>query len=66
LAYLRLKLEPWLEAELERTARRENRRSLSDTAVAMLKEAVSARRRVDRDVDALVAVLRGTVAEQAP
>jgi hypothetical protein len=57
MAYLRLKLEPWLESELERTARRENRRSLSDTAVAMIKEAIAVRRSADTKVSALVAAL---------
>lgn len=49
---------------IEQIALRENR-TITNATVTLLKEAISARRRTDSDVDALVAVLRSTV-EQAP
>jgi hypothetical protein len=58
MAHLRLILEPWLEAELERIARTENRRSLSDTAVALIKQQVNARRAADHQVTKLVAAIK--------
>lgn len=58
MAYLRLKLEPWLESEMERIARVENRRSLSDVAVALIKQQINARRAADHQVTKLVAAIR--------
>jgi hypothetical protein len=58
MASLRLRLEPWLEAELEGMARRENRRSISDLCVALIKESVGNRRRADTAVSRLVEILK--------